>query len=103
MLLTDYGRKKLLPEELFAGFQPPSPFIPSSIGHHEEWLQACKTGCTTTCNFAYGSLLTETVLLGNVAFRTGHKLHWDARSLKVTNSTQAMNYIRTEYRRGWEL
>ncbi len=103
MLLADYGRLKLLPEEQFTGFQPPAPFIPKSAGHHNEWIQACKTGSATTCNFAYASALTETVLLGVVAYRTGHKLDWDAALLKATNSRQAMNYIHTEYRKGWEL
>ena len=74
MLIADYGRRKLLSETQFADFQPPAPFIASSIGHHREWLQACKSGTPTTCNFNYASALTETVLLGNVAFRTGKKL-----------------------------
>jgi predicted dehydrogenase len=103
MLLADYTRRRLLPEKQFAGFQAPTPFIPDSIGHHNEWIQACKTGSATTCNFAYASALTEAVLLGNVAYRTGHKLEWDAEALAVNNSKQAMNYIRTEYRKGWEL
>jgi ribonuclease HI len=33
----------------WAGFVPPAPFIPNSIGHHKEWAQACKTRATTTC------------------------------------------------------
>jgi predicted dehydrogenase len=103
MLLADYSKHKLLPEENFAGFQPPKPFIADSVGHHEEWIRACKTGSPTTCNFAYGSLLTESVLLGNVAFRTGHRLEWDGPKLRVKNTPQAMNYIEKEYRKGWTL
>jgi predicted dehydrogenase len=103
MLIADYGRKKLLPEAQFADFQPPAPFIPNSIGHHQEWLQACKTGTPTTCNFGYASALTETVLLGNVAYRSGVKLEWNARLLRVENSHQAMNYVHREYRKGWNL
>jgi len=103
MLIADYDRRKLLPEDQFAGFQPPQPSIPKSIGHHQEWIQACKTGSATTCNFAYAAALTETVLLGNVAFRAGQKLEWDAPSLKVKNSRRAEGFIRREYRKGWEL
>jgi hypothetical protein len=44
MLLSDYGRHVLLPEDKFRGFQRPDPFIPESPGHFEEWLIACKTG-----------------------------------------------------------
>jgi predicted dehydrogenase len=103
MLIADYTRRKLLPEDQFAGFQAPVPFIRNSIGHHREWLEACKSGGSTTCNFDYASALTETVLLGNVAYRTGHKLEWNAAALKVANSRQAMSYIHTEYRKGWSL
>jgi hypothetical protein len=103
MLIADYARRKLLPEAQFADYQPPSPYIPNSTGHHQEWLHACKTGSPTTCNFGYASVLTETVLLGNVAYRTGVKLEWDAELLKVKNNRQAMNYIHREYRKGWSL
>jgi predicted dehydrogenase len=103
MLLADYEKRMLLPEEKFAGFQAPLPTIPNSIGHHAEWIRACKTGAPTTCNFAYGGALTETVLLGNVAYRTGHKLEWDSAALRVRNSAQAENYLSQEYRRGWSL
>jgi predicted dehydrogenase len=103
MLLADYGRRMLLPEEQFKEFKPPAPYIPDSIGHHNEWIRACKTGSPTTCNFGYAGPLTEAVLLGNVAYRTGHKIEWNPPVLKVKNSQQAMNYIRTEYRKGWEL
>ena len=103
MIIADYSRRKLLPEAKFAGFEPPAPFIPNSIGHHKEWLAACKTGSPTTCNFAYASVLTETVLLGNVAYRAGQKLEWDAAALKVKNNPKAMSFIHREYRKGWEL
>ena len=68
-LLADYSRHLLLPEADFAGFEPPKPFITDSIGHHKEWIQACKTGDSTTCSFDYSGPLTEAALLGNVAFR----------------------------------
>jgi predicted dehydrogenase len=103
MLIADYERRQLLPEDNFLGFEPPAEFIPASIGHHKEWIRACKTGAATSCNFAYGTALTEAVLLGNVAYRTGLKLEWDAPRLKAVNARVADNFIRSEYRKGWEL
>ena len=38
-----------------------------------------------------------------VAFRSGENLQWDAKNLKATNSSAADEYIRKEYRQGWEL
>jgi predicted dehydrogenase len=103
MLISDYGRHLLLPEADFDGFEPPPPTIPDSIGHHREWLEACRTGAPTTCSFDYSGALTETVLLGNVAFRTGIALDWDAENVRATNAPEADAYIRPTLRAGWSL
>jgi predicted dehydrogenase len=98
MLLADYGRRKLLPEDKFADFTPPAPTIPDSIGHHLEWINACKTGAPTTCHFDYSGALTEANHLGNVAYRTGKKLEWDPVKLQATNAPEAAKFIKREYR-----
>ena len=103
MLLAEYGKYVLLPQKDFAGFQPPPQTIPKSIGHHEEWIQACKTGSPTTCNFDYAGALTEAVLLGNVAYRTGKKIEWDPKTLRAKNCPEAEQYIEHKYREGWKL
>lgn len=103
MVLSDYGRHMLLPEKEFAGFQPPQPSIPKSIGHHAEWIQACKTGSPTTCNFEYAGWLTEANHLGNVAYRAGKKLEWNPASLRCPNAPEADQFLRREYRAGWSL
>ena len=103
MLIADYGNHMLLPEEKFADFQRPDPFIDASLGHHQEWIHACKTGEPTTCNFDYAGWMTEANHLGNVAYRTGKKLHWDAENLRATNAPEADPFIRREYRKGWSL
>ncbi len=103
MLIADYNRHQLLPEEKFADFKRPDPFIPDSIGHHREWVEACKTGGPTTCNFDYSGALTEAALLCNVALRAGRKLTWDAKNLKAIGCPEADAFIRREYREGWTL
>ena len=101
MLLVNYDRHQLLPEKKFKGFQRPEPSIPSSVGHHQEWINACKTGSPTTCNFDYSGSVTEAMLLGNIAFRTGKTLEWDAKNMKVANCDEANALLRREYREGW--
>jgi hypothetical protein len=103
MLQADYGRYVLLPENDFADFEPPEPFIRASIGHYAEWIHACKTGEPTTCNFDYSGCLTEANHLGNVAFRVGKKLQWNAEELVAANAPEAAPLIRREYRAGWSL
>jgi len=103
MVLADYGKHTLLPEEKFKDFERPEQFIPKSLGHHAEWIHACKTGAPTTCNFDYAGWLTEANHLGNVAYRAGEKLEWDAEKLRVSNTRKADPFIRREYRKGWKL
>jgi predicted dehydrogenase len=102
MLLADYNHRKLLPEADFADFVPPARSIPNSIGHYKEWVEACKTGGKTSCNFDYSGALTETVLLGTVAFRLGKGFDWNAKELKASDSG-ADRFIRKVYRKGWSL
>jgi predicted dehydrogenase len=102
MLLADYSNRKLLPENQFEGFKAPAPTIPSSIGHHKEWIEACKNGTPTTCNFDYSGALTEAVLLGNVSYRIGKPIAWDAKDLKASEP-EAEKFLRKEYRKGWSL
>jgi hypothetical protein len=103
MLVSDYSKHTLLPEEKFMEFVHPQPFIPNSIGHHKEWTQAIKAGGTTTCHFGYSGPLTETALLGNVAYRVGKKLEWDAAKLRATNCREADEFIQHHYRAGWKI
>lgn len=103
MLLADYGRHLLLPEEKFKGFKAPEATIANSIGHHKEWVEACKTGGPTTCNFDYSGALTEAVLLGTVSYRSGKAFEWDAATLKAKGAPEAERFIRKEYRKGWEV
>jgi hypothetical protein len=84
--------------------------IPSSPGHHKEWVQACKGGKPAGSNFDWAGPLAESVLLGNVALRlklrqdlTICKLQWDPRSLKFPNHEEANQFVRREYRAGWSI
>ncbi len=103
MMFADYGSYRLFPQETFQDYRPPEKTIPDSIGHHAEWVRACKTGEPTTCNFDYSGALTETVLLGTVAYRIGRKLEWDAVELKARNAPEAANVVWQPARPGWEL
>ncbi len=94
MLLADYGKHALLPEEKFADFKPPHPSIPKSLGHHAEWIHACKTGAPTTCNFDYAGRLTEANHLGNVAYRVGKKIEWDHQNMRITNAPDAERFLK---------
>jgi hypothetical protein len=75
----------------------------NDAAHHLEWIEACKGEGKALSNFDYAGPMTEAVLLGNVALRAGKKIAWDAKNLRVTNAPEANRFIRTEYRKGWEI
>lgn len=102
MLAADYGRRQLLPKDKYADFEAPEQTIKKSVGHWKEWTNACKTGSPTTCTFDYAGPMTETVLLGIVAFRSGEKVMWDAENLKAS-SENAQQYVSKKYRKGFEV
>ena len=94
-------------------------------GHQMFWTEACKAGFNSkqhkelTSSFDYSGPLTETVLMGNLAIRSymlrkknakgGNdfygrvKLKWDGANMKVTNFDDANQFVKREYRSGWEI
>lgn len=102
-LLSDYGKHLLLPKEQFEDFTPPEPFVPDSPGHHQEWLAACREGTPTGSHFGYAGPLTEANHLGNVAYRAGKRIHWDAAAMRITNDADANRWISRIPRDGWLL
>ncbi len=104
LLCNFYGANpRLLPESRSRSFTPPPPSLPRTPGGYEaEWIAACKGGKRADANMEYTSTVTETLLLGNVAIRSGEKLKWDAARLD-TGSAQANQLLHPPYREGWSL
>jgi predicted dehydrogenase len=105
MLYTNYGEHALLPAETFKDYKRPAKSIPSSPGHQAEWIIAALENdpTRTTCPFSYGGLLTETALLGTIAFRAQKPLDWDGEKLHFTNAPDADRFLGYDYRAGWTL
>ena len=94
---------RLIPESRMRAYDRPPKTIPRVEGHHSDWIDACRGGDATSSNFDYAGPLTEMVLLGNVALRTGKRLHWDSENLKATNAPEADEYIKPAFRPGYDL
>jgi hypothetical protein len=103
MMAADYWRVQFMPHQEV----PPSHSSRHGDNfderHHQEWIQAIKNGGSTSCNFDYSGALSEAVLLGNVAFRSGEKINWDAKKLQARGSKDAEYFIRPHFRKGWKV
>ncbi len=72
--------------------------------HYHGWVDGCLSGEQPSDGFAYGGPLTEAVLLGNIAARyRGTKLTWDPEAMKITNHEDANQWLRRDYREGWNI
>lgn len=106
MLVTGWGGEnpRLIPESRHQAYQRPPKTLPRSIGHHAEWIAACKGGPAPRSSFDFAGPLTEAVLLGSVCVRHGgEELHWDPENLRITNAPEANALLHYEYRSGWTL
>jgi predicted dehydrogenase len=70
---------------------------------HSDWVRGIKTGFQPSAHFGYSGPFTEAYLLGNIALAAGHRIEWNPVTRRVTNCREANQYLKYEYRRGWEL
>ncbi len=104
---NDYGSKfKIFPKNKTKSFVQPKAWLPRNgrgdDGMKEEWAAAIKGGPPAMSNFEYAGVLTEAILLGNVAILHGGKtLDWNGQAMKFTNSDSANDSLHKKFRHGW--
>lgn len=70
-------------------------------GPFEKLIRAIKgEGPTPGSNFDYAVPLTEVVLLGGLAIRTGKRIEWDSGKMQITNLSGMAPYIKEPARKG---
>lgn len=104
---STYGNEpKVYPEAIAKKAEHvPKTFARVDMPHEHNWIAACKGEVPVSSPFEYAAKLTETMLLGIVALKTGQgrKLYYDGVNMKVTNIPEANTYLTRVYRKGWEL
>ncbi len=98
---------RLLPNATWNEFRQnrPPATIPRVVGGPmTEWVDAiAKTGPIPGSNFDYSVALSEMVLLGVIAVRTGKRLEWDAKAGRITNDPALNKYVEITARKGWKV
>lgn len=128
MMCSTYGRDpKLLPlsRNQEVKIQHTIPLVPGGEGgHYTEWVEASIAGYgkkELSSDFSIAGPLTETVLMGNLAIRSYDiqrqkadgkgmdypgryiKMLWDGANMKITNFNEANQFVKRQYRKGWNL
>jgi predicted dehydrogenase len=99
------GAPRIIPELKMKEYKRPEKTLPRSIGHHKEWIQACKDKNPkgALAGFEYSGPFTEGLLVGNLAVRLGKHIEYDAKNMKATGIPEADKLINKEYRKGWSI
>jgi predicted dehydrogenase len=110
---SDYGSDQTLwPTDRFRDFKDPEPSLPriqgeggEDLNQKREWVEAIRAAKPehALSNFEYASTLTESMLLGNVAVRSGEAIDYDPAAGRITNSSTAGQYLKPFFRKGWEI
>ena len=75
--------------------------LPRTNGIHRDWLDAIKNDKKSCSDFSYSAPLTEAILLGTLAIRTGQTVKWNAEKLEIEGNAEAAKLIDVEARPGW--
>ncbi len=107
LLTHDWAAQKyeFFPSADFVDVEATAVRVPlSEKGHYLDWVDACKGAAPPgMSSFEYASRLTETVLLGLVAYRSGGRLRWDATAGRAVGDSECDLFLKREYRSGWSL
>ncbi|MBD2703190.1 Gfo/Idh/MocA family oxidoreductase [Spirosoma sp. BT702] len=73
--------------------------------HTKNFVQAIKTNDPSIlkCGIETGSIAAINAHMGNIAYKTGRKVYWDANTKGFKNDTQANAMIAAHYHNGWKL
>ncbi len=98
------GSPRLLPEKKMVEWSG-SAEPPEEMTNRDEraWIEAFKSGDQSPGSFLKATPVTETILLGAVALRARKKVVYDQKNMEITNLPEANQYLRREYRKGWEM
>jgi hypothetical protein len=67
------------------------------------WVESMLDQKQTPGSFTRAQCITDTINLGAIALRSGKRVDFDPKLIKVTNDESANQYLTRTYRPGWEL
>ena len=102
------GNPKMYPENLMEAAADTAQTYERIEGgrasHEMNWIRAIKGEEKVSCPFDYAAPLNETMLLGVAAlYAPGEILRYDGENMRFTNKETVNQYLKREYRAGWNL
>jgi predicted dehydrogenase len=110
---NDYGARQVYwPKDDFTEIKAPEPSLPrhqnprdADQNQKKEWVAAIRAGkpALALSNFDYASNLTESMILGNVAVRSGQAIDYNPETGEIAGSSAASQFLKPYFRKGWEI
>jgi predicted dehydrogenase len=88
-------------EEFLTNLPAPTLHRPKG-GHFSDWFDAIRNNREPGAHFGYGAALTEVMLLGMLAQRTGKPIRWDREKMRAEGAPEVDALVRPPVRDGWE-
>lgn len=70
-------------------------------GIHQDWIDAIRNDKVCCSDFSYSAPMTEVIILGTLAIRSGKALDWDYDTQTIKNNPVASSLIKIGARKGW--
>ncbi|MDR1861370.1 MAG: Gfo/Idh/MocA family oxidoreductase [Bacteroidales bacterium] len=109
-LVVDRGGWEVIPEdkstgkkEGYTGVELKSATGNGLDNHTRNFLDAIKKGAKLNCDIEIGAHIARFSHLGNIAYRLGRKIVWDADTHTFVNDPAANEFINARYRLPWTL
>jgi hypothetical protein len=88
-------------------YKLPEPLLTRAPGrfpqaHYRDWIRACKGGEPACSNFSVAGPFVQWMLLGVIAMHFEGKLIWDAERGRFSSPTEANQYLKPRFRKGWK-
>jgi hypothetical protein len=84
-----------------SGDQQVAKTLPRTRGIYRDWIEAIRNGTRACSDFRYSGPLTEAILLGSLAIRTGKSFKWNAATMGITGNPEAAKLLNPAARNGW--
>jgi predicted dehydrogenase len=88
-------------EQEFSSHQPPATLPRLKGGHFDDWIRAIREGGKAGADFDYSAPLTEAVLLGTLAQRTGRPIVWDRARMSALDVPEADALLKPDLAPQW--
>ena len=110
-LFIDRQGFEILPESRTTGAasvdRTESMKVENSNNNHQDhlldFIECVKTRRSPRSDIEIGHRSTSTALLGNIAYRSGHRIEWDAKNERIVGDRDASRYLTRDYRRPWKI